>query len=448
MTLAQRLWLVGAIVLSVTVTACNDSLSVDEPAATPTTAQTETAAESTTVSPTTTATPSTTAASTSVAPTSAPLVGQRDLAELDEAGPLVNLVEAFWREVDADLGFEYDDVAIDRLVPRSGLLDGSATDECSWENDVEILYEEDVEENAFVTICDEGITVVYDDVDYMPDLEQRFPGAGNAMLFAHEWGHVIQFQLALDNQSSLLAEQQADCWSGAYAAWAERNRIDPFDDPASLDLAIISTLETRDEIGGDPMAEGAHGNGFDRVRATQEGYELGPKFCFDYTEESLPITQFPFTDTFDLLNNGNLPYDEAVELLSEETATYFESLTDESLDQFVDLPDAQTLEDLYDGIGDNAVGTEYAFRYAESLQESLGFETETRDAVLQRSCLVGSWLYDVSQQEEITLSPFDLDEAVQTLSTSNDLLSNPGLVFDMVAELRIGTFDGVSACGL
>lgn len=378
----------------------------------------------------------------------APPLDARDLDHLDEAGELVKSVEAFWHEVDGELGFEYEPVPTDRLVPRSGLRDGSASEECTWDAEVEILAEEDVEDNAFVTICDEGITVVYDDLAYMPDLERRFPGAGNAMLFAHEWGHVIQFQLVLNDQSSLLAEQQADCWSGAYAAWAERNGIDPFTDPASLDLAIISTLETRDEIGADPTEDEAHGNGFDRVRATQEGYELGAKFCFDYTEESLPITQFGFTSRTDAINNGNLRYDDAVELLSEETAEYFGSLTAESLDEYVELPDEQTLEDLYDGIGDNAIGTEFAFRYAEALQESLGMEVDSRDAVLQRSCLVGSWLFDVNQQDDIALSPFDLDESVQTLSTSNDLLRNPGLVFDMVAELRIGTLEGVTACNL
>jgi len=375
-------------------------------------------------------------------------IDERDLDHLDEAGVLINSVEAFWHEVDSDLGFEYSSVPTERLVPRSGLIDGSASEECTWDEEIEILAEEDVLENAFVTICDEGVTVVYDDLEYMPDLERRFPGAGNAMLFAHEWGHVIQFQLVLRDQSSLLAEQQADCWSGAYAAWAERNGVDPFTDPASLDLAIISTLETRDEIGADPNEEEAHGNGFDRVRATQEGYELGAKFCFDYTEESLPITQFGFATARDASNNGNLRYDDAVELLSEETAEYFGTLTDDSLDEFVELPDEQTLEDLYDGIGDNAIGTEFAFRYAEALQESLGVEVESREAVLQRSCLVGSWLFDVSQQDDISLSPFDLDESVQTLSTSNDLLRNPGLVFDMVAELRIGTLEGVSACNL
>jgi hypothetical protein len=375
-------------------------------------------------------------------------IDERDLDHLDEAGELINSVEAFWHEVDSDLGFQYSSVPTDRLVPRSGLRDGSASEECTWDTEIEILAEEDVEDNAFVTICDEGITVVYDDVAYMPDLERRFPGAGNAMLFAHEWGHVIQFQLVLNDQSSLLAEQQADCWSGAYAAWAERNEVDPFTDPASLDLAIISTLETRDEIGADPTEDEAHGNGFDRVRATQEGYELGAQFCFDYTEESLPITQFGFASRTDAINNGNLRYDDAVELLSEETAEYFGSLTDESLDEFVELPDDQTLEDLYDGIGDNAIGTEFAFRYAEALQESLGLDVDSRDAVLQRSCLVGSWLFDVNQQDDISLSPFDLDESVQTLSTSNDLLRNPGLVFDMVAELRIGTLEGVTACNL
>ncbi len=360
-------------------------------------------------------------------------------------------VEAYWLETGDTIGLAYETVAPDRIIPRSALEDGTHDSICSFNGDEEILDPDDVIDNAFVTTCDEGITVVYDDIDYLPELDRKYDGAGAAMLFAHEWGHVIQFQMQLDDQDGLTAEQQADCWSGSYAAWAEENGIEPFTDPSALDLAIISTLETRDEIGVDPEVEDSHGNGFDRIRATQEGYEQGAEFCNDYTAENLPITQIGFLDDEDEDNAGNLPFDDANELLDEEVAEFFESLTDESLDEFLDPPSVDDLEELYDFIGDNAVGTEYALRYAEALQEAEGFEVDTTDAALQRACLTGAWLNNVLNAEDPPagqLSPFDLDESIQTFSTSDDLLRNPGLVFDMIDNLRIGTIDGLSECGL
>ena len=69
----------------------------------------------------------------------------------------------------------------------------------------------------------------------------------------------------------------------------------------------------------------------------------------------------------------------------------------------------------------------------------------------QRACLTGAWLNDVLNADEPAagqLSPFDLDESIQTFSTSDDLLRNPGLVFDTIDNLRIGTIDGLDECGL
>ncbi len=376
-------------------------------------------------------------------------VEQRAAITLTEAQILE--VEAFWLEVADSIGLAYEPLDPNRIIARSALENGVGDTTCSYGGEAEELDPNDVIDNAFVTGCDEGITVVYDDVEYVPTLERKYRGAGPAMLFAHEWGHVIQFQLELFDQEGLLAEQQADCWSGAYAAWAEDNDVAPFTDPAALDLAIISTLETRDEIGVDPEVEDSHGNGFDRVRATQEGYERGVEFCKGYDDDPPPITQIGFLDAEDEDNAGNLPFDEADELLSTEVGEFYESLTAESLEEFVELPRIDDLQDLYDAIGDNAVGTEYSLRYAEALQEAEGLETQGADAALQRACLTGAWLHDVLSSEDPAagqLSPFDLDEAIQTFATSDDLLSNPGLVFDTIASLRTGTLDGLSACDL
>ena len=390
------------------------------------------------------------------------------LREIDGATPEViehiANVEAFWTEVAVELDFEYVEVDVDRLFPRSTIGD-DGEDTCSFRRIVEPLDADVAEFNAYVAPCSEGITVVWDDILLETDLEERFPGVGMAMLISHEWGHVVQLERQQVNQSDIVAEQQADCYSGAYAAWAEDRGIEPFTSDQALDFAIISTLETRDAVGSRPEAFGAHGNGFDRVRATQDGYDRGVTFCAGYDVTPPPVTQTGFTTARDRQNEGNLSFDDAFELLVPAVVDYYESLSSESLEEFVDEPDERILRNLHATIGDLSVGTEYALRYGAALQEANGDAIAGVGPALQRACLAGSFLNDARlngievevpsindptelELTTLTLSPGDLDEAITTLTSSDELLSNPGVVFEMVAALRVGTLDGIDACAL
>ncbi len=388
-----------------------------------------------------------------------PEVTLRDIAGASlDATQHIAYVEAFWTDTAEELGFSYQPLDSDRLLPRS-IIGVTALQVCSFRR-VEQLVDPDIAEfNAYVTPCDEGTTVVWDDIGLEADLEERFPGAGMAMLIAHEWGHVIQLQRQQFGQSDLIAEQQADCYSGAYAAWAEDRGIEPFTSPQALDFAIISTLETRDAVGSRPDDFGAHGNGFDRVRATQEGYDRGVGFCDSYDRTPPPITQTGFTTAADRQNEGNLPYEPAFELLVPAVTNFYESLSAESLEAFVDEPDDRLLRELHFSIGDLAIGAEYALRYGAALQIANGDEVNGVGPALQRACLVGAFLEDTltngvgddgtgTGTAAVTLSPGDLDEAIITLTSSDELLSNPGLVFEMVAALRVGTLEGLDACAL
>ena len=369
-------------------------------------------------------------------------------------------VEAFWEEIAPELDFTYTPLDTSRLVTRSSIIDGGGNEPgegtCSFRRIEEPLNADIASFNAYVTPCDEGITVVWDDIGLEPDLEERFPGAGMAMLMSHEWGHVVQLQREQLNQSDIIAEQQADCYSGAYAAWAEDRGIEPFTNAEALDFAIISTLETRDAVGSRPDEFGAHGNGFDRVRATQEGYDRGVTFCATYDEIPPPITQTGFTTAADRENQGNLPYEEAFDLLVPAVENYFEALSDEPLQPLVDEPDTRTLIQLHNDIGDLAIGTEFSLRYGAAVQEANGDAVTGVGAALQRACLTGAFLgelldngiNDVNGDPAGTLSPGDLDEAIITFASSDELLSNPGVVFEMIAALRVGTIDGLDACAL
>ena len=168
-----------------------------------------------------------------------------------------------------------------------------------------------------------------------------------------------------------------------------------------------------------------------------------------------PITQAGFSTARDRENEGNLSFDLTIELLVPAVVSYYESLSAESLEQFVDEPDDRILRDLHATIGDVSIGTEYALRYGAALQEANGDEVAGVGAALQRACLAGSFFNDAIENgstgegdDAIELSPGDLDEAIITLTSSDELLSNPGVVFEMVAALRVGTLDGIDACAL
>ena len=122
----------------------------------------------------------------------------------------------------------------------------------------------------------------------------------------------------------------------------------------------------------------------------------------------------------------------------------------------VDEPDTRTLIQLHNDIGDLAIGTEFSLRYGAAVQEANGDAVTGVGAALQRACLTGAFLgelldngiNDVNGDPAGTLSPGDLDEAIITFASSDELLSNPGVVFEMIAALRVGTIDGLDACAL
>lgn len=170
-------------------------------------------------------------------------------------------LNAYWSEVDDELGFSYSPVPDSRV---STGVDGVQCDGLEIEP-------EEVEENAFVDgECDEGITVVYDPA-YLGDSLVRTEAT-----LAHEWGHVIQAQaadldLSLDADGLPIdAELQADCFAGAWSANRARSDIDHI----RTDTADIG--DPRDVDIEDPEA---HGTPEERVSAFDLGLDGGPAAC-------------------------------------------------------------------------------------------------------------------------------------------------------------------------
>ena len=120
-----------------------------------------------------------------------------------------------------------------------------------------------------------------------------------------------------------ITENQADCLSGAWVAQQVDDGFGPFTDPGALDKAIGAMIYVRDTPGSDPGAALAHGSGFDRVRAFQDGVNQGIEYCFDYINDPPFIDELPFTNEDDFANSGNLPFDQVTDLVIQDLDDFF-----------------------------------------------------------------------------------------------------------------------------
>lgn len=188
----------------------------------------------------------------------------------EDVAQVVDELNAYWSQADAELGFDYEPIGTDRITTGTdGVL-------C----DFQPIEPDEVEDNAFVDSgCAEGITVAFD-----PAYLGRSLATTEATM-AHEWGHVIQAQaIELDlseDQDGLPidAELQADCFAGAWAAERATSSIEDLradtagaGDPGPVDIE-------------DPHA---HGTPEDRVAAFDVGVDGGPAACIDQLIDALP----------------------------------------------------------------------------------------------------------------------------------------------------------------
>jgi predicted metalloprotease len=340
--------------------------------------------------------------------------------------------------------------------------------------------------NAFY--CPDGDFIAWDAEKLIPQLQGDFGQLLVGLVLAHEYGHAVQTRLGLTDQPTVVLEQQADCFAGAWLADALAGHSTAFTGitPAQLDSTIAGLLLLRDQPGTSAMAAGAHGNAFDRIRAVQDGVQQGAAKCAGYRADNLPVTEVPFTQGQDAANGGNLPYDRAVSTLSQDAAAYwartYPRLTGDAWktlpvkpfdaasppacsnpDSIADgaafyCPDGDFIAFdeklgamLYQHAGDNAVGMLLGDLYARAAQHRRGASTQDRTGQLAVDCLAGSWTSDLLHRkpgsQTTQLSPGDLDEAVAALLAFGRATDGTGpSAFDRIAAYRKGVLQGLPAC--
>jgi predicted metalloprotease len=355
--------------------------------------------------------------------------------------------------------------------------------------------------------CPPSDAVAWDQEELMPQLADSFGEFTVAVVLAHEWGHVIQSPGRADiDQASVVMELQADCFAGAWVAHVRNDNPTHFNvDTKSLDMALAGILSLRDQPGTSANDAGAHGSGFDRVSAFQDGYDDGVKECGTYTNQTVKPYTFTFCPDGSLnceaaQTNGEMPFaDQAGGTGTGIVSASFDALEAWWGDTYPELsggkpwnplekpvafepgdpptcngapvegyrlfycsPDRYVgysepeLRQAYQANGDFAAAALLATQYGLAAEIELGDDVsgDPVTATLRGDCFAGAWGAALIPQPgedskyDLTLSPGDLDEGVRVLlsfrTDSDRERQGPG--FDRVRAFRVGVTKGAKAC--
>lgn len=377
------------------------------------------------------------------------------------------------------------------FVPSANLVPYTSEEAPPSCGGMEFSYEE-MANNAFWCYPDDYMA--WDDEGLFPDLYTEYGPFAVAMVLAHEWGHAVQDQTEFED-STIIMEQQADCFAGAWSAdIIDRDGEDLGFRLADLEIALGGMLKFRDQPGSVSTDEGAHGSGFDRINAFQEGFELGAERCAEYGSNPPTQVDLVFLDEADFDTGGNLPYDEAIELASLDLNDYWTSLNsafvpveeivpyDPETERVPDcggeelseedgtytirfcfeenyvIWDDVMMQTVHENIGDFGVATLLGLTWTEAAQKQLGSDEAfitSRDGSLQQACFTGAWAGRLMVPDEeraiYALSPGDLDEAIQAFLAFSETPDERGetqlgSAFERSQAFRIGFFDGAASC--
>ncbi len=372
-------------------------------------------------------------------------------------------IQGFWVEEYPGLYFDdFTELPEDRILPI-GPGDDSGAETCFDD----LVTHEIVVDNAVAFDCPEGQMVAWDEEGLLLYTSEQFGPFASSAILAHEFGHVVQYQSG-GQLPTPFSELQADCFAGAWVADVSDNPpagLEDFADPAVVDATLSAMLTLRDPVGFEATEEGAHGNGFDRVRTFQDGFERGPEECAGYDQTPPSVTEVAFTTEEEELAGGNMAFVDLLPAATEDLDLYFAfnvegweplgTLAPEDLD----TDTLSLLTNLNDSIGDGAPLVFLGLGWAQSLQQLVGAD-QGRDEtgqLLQAVCIAGDWMAHLFHDVEgdptfngFSLSPGDLDEAILGLIevSSGSGASEPGAVFELLSAYRQGVLERLGSCGL
>jgi predicted metalloprotease len=409
-------------------------------------------------------------------------------------------IQDFWSDEFPDVyGDDYEPIPDDRIFAAEP---GTKLPKCQGQ----VLTYDDAENNAFY--CYEDNYIAYDDEELFPRLYNEFGDFAIALVLAHEWGHAIQDRAENDDAPDIQQELQADCFAGAWVSnlKAGRGRLGLAN--GNLDQGLAALVQFKDPVGTDLNQQGAHGNGFDRAAAFQEGFQADASECATYFDAPPPalgdglVTELACPGGICDEADENVPAEDVIpisvdilnDFYTQNAAGYvpfsiddiysFDSSSDDvdcggrpldtdeienrvfycldENDPYIGFEE-DYVQHVYDDIGDFGVTTLFGVPFATYTQQQQGFDTTTDEAAIQQYCYTGGFaraLYDgqLSSQQfdlnpdgtgNVQISPGDLDE---TVSTIIDYAKNRGVdptldaTFQLIAAFRQGFFGGASTC--
>lgn len=341
--------------------------------------------------------------------------------------------------------------------------------------------------------------IAWDRGFFVPTGQQFFGDTSIAALIAHEYGHAVQHHAGVVNwlTETIVSEQQADCFAGAYSRWVAEGHSPRFtlSTGDGLNKVLAGAISLADPVWSEQetdMVEEGHGTALDRTRAFQQGFVDGTASCaaidlasIERQRGDLPILLQQ--DSSGDIQTGELPLDEStlstlMELLDQIYAPQSPpglSFDSQSCPEgatsppasyclstntiVVDLPALQAAStpagtsDYTLPQGDNTGLSVVTSRYALSLQHARGEPLDTPSTALLTACLTGVAQaamddpIDLPSGNSLQLAAGDIDEAVGGLLT-NGLVAGTvdGLTvpagFTRIEAFRAGLAGSEQAC--
>jgi predicted metalloprotease len=345
---------------------------------------------------------------------------------------------------------------------------------------------QEVAGNAFY--CSTEDVVAWDAQELFPQLQEKFGDFVLPVVMAHEYAHAVQARSNFTART-VTSELQADCFAGAWSKHAQDDGV--FDiNAADLDLALAGVLDLRDTPGTSKIDPNAHGSGFDRVSAFQDGYDNGLDKCKNYRDDEPMVLELPFSTEEDAAQEGNAPYDSIVNGVPYDIEDYwtqvYPELTngqewpplrsiepfhpdqppmcgDQSAqgyvlfycvpDDYVGWDNVAGMPRVYDQGGDYAVASLLATQWGLAALTRLGDESDEKTSTLRGDCLAGGYtasviLYNRPETSTYRISPGDLDEAITALLVfrGEGDVERQGAGWARVKAFREGVINGAEAC--
>jgi predicted metalloprotease len=344
--------------------------------------------------------------------------------------------------------------------------------------------------------CHDDRTIGWDRGQLLPALHQAHGDMGVTMVLAHEYGHAVQFQAGLvtEDTPTLVAEQQADCFAGAYMRWVAEGDSPRFSLSTGdgLNNVLAAVIAFRDPLLNEDDPEvgvDEHGSAFERLSAFQFGFTDGTVACasIDMREigqrrgdlpvllpenqtGELPVTEKSVRDVIDAMGIVFAPADppqlsfespDCPDARSTPPASYCPA-TNTLVVGLLELAAMGIQSDPADpgglASGDNTAYSVLMSRYMQAIQqEHGGVALDNAQAALRTACLTGVATTKLSSEvstpdgNTIQLTAGDVDEAVSGILTNGLVASDVNgesvpSGFSRIDAFRVGVLGDQERC--